>query len=390
LFDLLIKGGKVIDPAQNIEDTLDIGITGDKIAALTKDIRPQEGRTVINAAGKIVTPGLIDMHCHVFSGVHKDSLDPDEAGIMQGITTVVDAGSSGQAVFLAFPKYIIPSSRTNVFCFLSLASQGHTVMPELRDWAEVDVDATIATIETNRDIIKGLKLRLVGNLVADEVLKVWEVIKGISKKVGLPIMVHPTDRYGKTPLNVVPEIIALLEPGDILTHVFTPQPRGCVGPDSHFYPEVKEAIKRGVILEANSGPNFNSGIAKKGLAEGIIPHTLTSDYTSHRLSELQRGLFGLMSKFLSLGLDLTSVIKMTTSNPARVLGLDKKIGSLKIGMDADISVMESRSGLWELDEYGPAIKITESMKISEFLSPCFCVKSGKPIAIPTIMPSILQ
>jgi dihydroorotase len=387
LYDLLIKGGRVIDPAQGIDDKLDIGINGDKIAVLTKDIPPQQSHKVVDATGKIVTPGLIDMHCHVYAGVHKDSLDPDAAGIMQGVTTVVDAGSSGQAIFGGFSKYVIPSSRTNVICFLSLASHGQTLMPELRDWAEIDMDATIATIQSNRNTIKGLKLRLVGNLVANDGVKVWEAIKNVAKKVGLPVMVHPTDRWKKTPLGLTQEILALMEPGDILTHVYSPMHGGCLYPDGTFYPELKDAMKRGVILDVgHGGAQFNYNIASRGIAEGILPTTISTDLVNKRLDNCVFGLTVVMSKFLALGLDLMSIVRMTTMNPAHVLNVDKRIGSLKLGMDADISVVEIKSGLWELEELEG-----QSIKITDLLTPCFTIKSGQFIeAKPTARPKSLR
>jgi dihydroorotase len=379
MYELLIKGGRVIDPAQNIDDKLDIGINGDKISALTKDILPQQSLKVINATGKIVAPGLIDMHCHVYAGIHDDSPDPDVAGVMRGVTTVVDAGSAGQAIFRGFPKYVIPMSRTNVYCFLSIVSQGQTLRPELRDWAEIDIDKIIATIQSNRNIIKGLKLRMVGDLVAKDGIKVWEATKNAARKVGLPVMLHTPDHFKKTPLRLTREIIALMDPGDILSHIYSPIYGGCLSPEGTFYPELKDAMKRGVILDVagvgSHGTHFNYNIARKGIAEGILPTTISTDFTEKRLNDFVYGLTGIMSKFLALGLDLKSIIRMTTINPAHALSVDNKIGSLKLGMDADISILEIKSGLWGLEES------EEQSKITELLTPCFTIKSGQFIEV---------
>jgi dihydroorotase len=376
LYDVLIKGGRIIDPAQAIDDKLDIGINGDKIAALTKDIPPQQSHNVVDATGKIVTPGLIDMHCHVYSGIHKDGAEPDLAGVMQGVTTVVDAGSSGQAIFNGFPKYVIPSSLTNIFCFLSLASQGHTLMPELRDWAEVDVDATISTIESNRDIIKGIKLRLVGNLVADDGIKVWKTAKDAARRVCLPVMIHTADKWERTPVELTQKILALMEPGDILSHVYTPARGGCVNVDGTFYPELKDAMERGVVLDVSHGTNqFSYNIARKGMAQGILPTTISTDLAGKRLDNFIYGLTVIMSKFLALGLDLNSIIRMTTVNPARALSEESRIGSLKPGMDADVSILEIKSGLWELED-----SEKQSIQMTELVAPCFAIRSGQVIA----------
>ncbi len=138
MYNLLIKGGRVIDPAQNIDDKLDTAISEGKIAKVAKDIPAQESERVVDARGKIVTPGLIDLHCHVYDSIYNNSVEPDAAGVRQGVTTVVDGGSAGQATFGGFPKYVIPSSRTTIFCFLHLGSLGLSVKPELRDWEEID------------------------------------------------------------------------------------------------------------------------------------------------------------------------------------------------------------------------------------------------------------
>ena len=223
MYDLIIKGGRVIDPAQKIDGRLDIGVNGETIAALGKDIPSSGGRQVIDAAGKIVTPGLIDMHCHVYSHVHDTSVEPDDAGVKQGVTTVVDAGSAGQAIFGGFPRYVIPASRTSVHCFLHLASQGLTITPELVDWREVNTDAMAATIECHRDLIKGVKLRLIGNLANSYGAKVVEVAKRVAGTFDLPIMVHLGDFEKQISPTLTEEFLPLMEKGDILSHVYTAQ-----------------------------------------------------------------------------------------------------------------------------------------------------------------------
>ena len=148
MYDVLLKGGRIIDPSQDIDDTLDVAVSGDKIAKVAKDIPPQLGQQVIDVRDKIVTPGLIDIHCHAAGSLLKICVDPDIAGVNQCVTTVVDGGSTGEAIFGGFPRYVIPSSLTRVFCFIHLSSQGLSVMPELRDWDEINLEATANTIES--------------------------------------------------------------------------------------------------------------------------------------------------------------------------------------------------------------------------------------------------
>jgi len=217
MYDLLIKRGRVIDPSQNIDDKLDIAISGGKISKVAKDIPAQESQQVIDARDKIVTPGLIDLHCHVCGGIINICVEPDTAGVKQGVTTVVDGGSTGQAIFGGFPRYVIPSSHTTVFCFLHLGSQGLSIMPELRGWEEIDLDATAATIDSNRDVIKGVKLRLVGNIIESAGVKVVKMAKEIARKFDLPIMIHIGDVQKRISPTLTQEVLPLLEPGDILS-----------------------------------------------------------------------------------------------------------------------------------------------------------------------------
>ena len=141
MHDLLLKGGRVIDPSQNLDDKSDVAVTDKEIAKVAKDIPSQQGQQVIDVGGKIVTPGLIDLHCHVAGSLLTMSIDPDIAGVNQSVTTVVDGGSTGEATFSGFPRYVIPASLTRVFCFLHLSSQGLSIMPELRDWDEINLEA---------------------------------------------------------------------------------------------------------------------------------------------------------------------------------------------------------------------------------------------------------
>jgi dihydroorotase len=377
MHDLLVKGGRVIDPAQEIDGHLDIAIDGNKITAIGANISYQQGRRVIDVTGKIVTPGLIDMHCHVYAGIHKDSTEPDSAGVKQGVTTVVDGGSAGQAIFAGFPQYIIPSARTNVVCFLNLSSIGQALFPapELKDWSEILADAIVSAVESNRAVIRGLKLRLVGNLVASEGVKVWEEAKKVAKRCGLPIMVHLGDNEKKISPETTRQILARMEPDDIISHFLTPRYGGCTFLDGRFYPELLDAVERGVVLDTADGKkNVSFSIARKAMSLGILPTTISTDLVKMSLNGPTYGLTVSMSKFLALGLDLKSIIKMTTINPARAIGLDHRLGSIKVGMDADLSILEMKSGCWELVDAEEEI-----IKAAQLLVPHCAVKSGEII-----------
>jgi len=387
MYDLLIKNGRVVDPAQNIDDELDIAISGDKIAKVAKDIPSGGSRQVVDAKDRIVTPGLIDIHCHVYDSVSKIGVEPDDAGVKQGVTTVVDGGSAGQSIFNGFTKYIIPSFRTTVLCFLHLGSLGLSIIPELRGWEEVDLDATTATIESNRDVIRGIKLRLVGDLVASDGVKIVKIAKKITKKFGLPIMVHIGDIDKQVSPTLTQEFLPLMEPGDILSHVFTAQLGSILRPDGTILPELREAMQRGVVLDVAHGRyNFSFDVAGKAMAQGILPTTLSTDLVLPSLTNIVYGLTVTISKFMALGLSLSQVVEMATINPARAINTEDRRGSLKPGMDADVSIMELLSGTWKLED-----SMRKTIEANTLIAPTMTVKSGRLIpAQPVARPQPLS
>ena len=365
----------MIDPAQGLDGRMDVAVSGDKIALVSEEIPAMECRKVIDAAGKIVTPGLIDLHCHCYDGGIPDGLLPDDAGVKQGVTTVVDAGSAGQATFGGLPKYVIPAARTTVFCFLHLGSQGLSIMPEIRDWQEIDLAATETVIGAYPGLIKGVKLRLVGNTVANAGTRVVEMAKETAGKFGLPIMIHIGDTKRQVSPTLTREFLPLMEKGDILSHVFTGNMGSILLEDGSVMPELRAAAERGVVMDiANGRSNLSFEVARQGMAQGIMPTTLSTDVTSASLTALVYGLTVTMSKFLALGLDIKQIIEMTTVNSARALRIEDRKGSLKPGMDADISVLEILSGNWEL-----ADSVPEMLRVTELVSPVLVVKAGQVI-----------
>ena len=387
MYDLLIKHGRVIDPAQNIDDKLDIAINKDKITKVAKDIPSGESQRVVDVKDRIVTPGLIDMHCHVYDSISKIGVKPDDAGVKQGVTTVVDGGSAGQATFDGFPKYVIPASRTTVFCFLHLGSLGLSIMPELRSWEEIDLDATAATIESNRDVIKGIKLRLVGNIVASAGVEVVKIAKKVTKNFGLPIMVHIGDKDKQVSTTLTQELLPLMEPGDILSHVFTAQLGSILRPDGTILPELREAMQRGVVLDVAHGrANLSFEVARKTMAQGILPTTLSTDLVLTSLIDIVYGMTVTMSKFMALGLNLKQVVEMATINPACAISIKDRKGSLKPGMDADVSILKLLSGTWRLED-----SEQKTIEVTKLIAPVVTIKSGQLIpAQPVAQPQPLS
>jgi dihydroorotase len=377
MYDILIKGGRVIDPAQKLAGQLDVAINGDRITRLSEDISPKESKQVINAQGKIVTPGLIDSHCHVYSKMEPPGAEPDTVGINQGVTTVVDGGSAGQATLADFKKDIA-TAHTTVYCLLHIGSLGQITVPELRNWEEIDLDATAATIQANRDLIRGIKIRLLGDLISRDGVEVVKTAQKAAKRFNLPLVVHMGDLKQQVAPTLTQETLPLLESGDILTHLYNSNWGGCLRSDGTFLPELTQAMQRGVILDIGRGRiHFNFEVAKNGLSQGIIPNTISSDIVAPSITDRVYGLTAVMSTLLGLGLKLTQVIEMSTINPARALGLADRIGSLKPGMVADISILNLLSGKWTVVD-----SVQKTLILTQLLSPDSTVKSGVPV--PTV------
>ena len=377
----------MIDPAQNVDDVLDVAINGNRVSRVARDIPASQSLKMVTARGKIVTPGLIDVHCHVYDGIVKNGVAPDAAGVRQGVTTVVDGGSAGQAIFGGFPRYVIPKAHTTIFCFLHLGSQGLSIMPELRDRDEIDLDATAATIAAHRNIIKGVKLRLVGNIIASDGVKVVKTAKETAKKFGLPIMIHIGDAKKQVSSTLTREFLPLMEKGDILSHVYTAMPGSTLRPDGTVLPELREASNRGVVLDIAHGRfNFSFEVARKILAQGIRPTTISTDVNAQSVYGPVFGMSVMMTKMMTLGLELRQIVEMSTINPARAIGEENRIGSLKPGMVADVSILELLPGKWQLTD-----SQKEIIEVNNLLVPSLTVKAGKLIAAaPVARPPVIN
>ena len=381
MYELLVKSGLVIDPAQGIHDQRDIGISQGKIVALASDIAPSEAKRVIDAKGKIVTPGLIDIHTHVADGIIFFATSPDEVGVLTGVTTVCDGGSTGYATFEAFKRYVIPQARTDVFCFLHLCSTGLAIVPEIWSWQNIDREAMLRTIEENRDIIKGIKLRAIGAVMQNLGMDAIRVAKRIAAEAGLPLMIHiGIDSEETVPEDAISvftrEMLSLLDKGDILTHIFTWRPGAIIRPDGSVLPELKEAMQRGIVLDVGQADHhWSFEIAQKGLEQGVVPTTISTDLVNSNINGPVFSLLATMSRFLAVGLTLTQLIEMTTINPARVIGEEQRRGSLRIGMPADISLLELTEGDFL---FADGIE-GKTFKGNHLLIPKLTLKSGREI-----------
>jgi dihydroorotase len=348
-FDLLLKQGTLIDPAQKLHAIRDVGIRQGVIAEVASEI-PSPAAREIDARGMLVTPGLIDLHTHVAEHLMPIAVAPDEAGVNSGVTAVCDAGSVGYAGYAAFKNYVVLKAKTDVFCFLHLSPTGQMISPEIC-WESLDPNRVLDLIGRETDTIKGIKIRANSQMVANPDLAILKTAKKICSQVQLPLMVHiglnfEEEVSDETLLEFNRRMLSMLESGDILTHTYTSRPGGVIFPDKGVMPELKAAARRGVILDvAPAKSHFSFPIARIGLEDGIVPAVLSTDVTKTNFQG--PALFSLpvvMSKFLALGLNLDDVIDKVTAAPAKILKETHRRGSVTVGFPADLTLFELREG----------------------------------------------
>ncbi|MGB6453063.1 MAG: amidohydrolase family protein [Streptosporangiaceae bacterium] len=357
-YDLLIKGGHVLDPGQGLDGTLDIAITGGKISQIAADIPAAEAARVleVRGEGRHVVPGLIDMHTHVANGaitegVGMGNCDADAIGVHSGVTTVSDCGSVGVANLGVFPAYILPTAKTRVITMVNVGSYAHT-MPgpaDVNSLDDINRDALVTAAEHNPGLIAGVKLRIVGPAFGEIGEDIITKAKAAAKDLGVPLMVHIGDFTAKDATSAARRgeltrfLLKTFEPGDILTHLCTPNAGRVLDPSGRPYPEVAEARANGVVLDSALGRgNFGIEVARRQADAGLYPDTISSDLTA--LGQSFHSLLECMAKFMSVGYTLADVVKATTSTAAAALGLADTIGALAIGRDADITILDVAEG----------------------------------------------
>jgi len=344
-YDLVIKGGRVVDPARGASDVDDIGIQDGCIRSVSGSIPLSEARKVIPAEGRVVVPGLIDMHCHPGT-IDKGTLQPDEIGIHAGVTTLCEGGEAGAGNFHPLLEHEIRSSVTDMFCFLNFAVAGLAGFPQPEICQENDINPVLTrqVVEDNRAFIKGIKLRVIAPMAESMGMKVVETAKQLASDLHLPLVLHIGEgrqrRPGDTIDDFVRQTVELLESGDVLSHFLTWEAGGVISSEGLVSEELLKAQKRGVVLDACMGAShFSFSIARHAMAQGVLPTVISTDINAANMQVVQ-SLPVAMSKLLNLGIPLEQVVAMTTANPARVLGEDACRGTMKPGMAADITILE--------------------------------------------------
>ena len=407
LYDLLLRGGRVIDPAQKLDGAYDVAVRDGRIAAVLPSIAPSSAKNSIDVSGKLVLPGLIDTHAHVFQYVTgRFGLEADLCGVRSGVTTLIDQGGPSCMTLPAFREFVVNQKQSRVLAFLSAylvgGMEGH-YYPALYKPDCLDIDATVKAAAENRDIVKGFKAHAELGGFARWGIEVIRQAAEIGKRAGLPVYIHfgqlwdlpASGDNGVDPDRILEQVVPLLKPGDIIAHPFTRHPGGFVGRDGKVHPIVKEALAMGLKTDVGHGSHFSYRMARIALDAGIMPDTLGADMHGYNtrvpkpspslagtpdehpdkehmfFGKTRFSLVSAMSSMLALGVPLEKIVPMVTTHPARMVGLESEIGLLKPGVAADVSVLHDERGSWTLrDNEGNRVQT------GRMLRPHFCLRAG--------------
>lgn len=345
--DLIIQGGRVIDPVSGLDEITDVGIADGRIAAIGPDLaREHPTAEVRDVRGRIVTPGLIDQHVHVFPGLGNFCLDADRVGVGMGVPTIIDAGTSGVTTFEISRTAVIdhPNTQTNIValmdpCAIYLATKDF-ICHKLHiagDLRNLDADYAAEVLERNRDVLRGLKVRACSAGDDEHKSPFLETAKGVAGD--LPVMVH-FGRFPHTRSISAADTLDALRPGDIVTHCYRGS-GGAVDQDGNILPEFIAAYERGVRMDVgHSGEDFRFRAARALLDAGYPPHTISTDINLFNINAPVVSLTMTMTKFLALGVDLVDVLRMVTCNVAEQMGMSDTLGQLAVGRAAHVSVLD--------------------------------------------------
>lgn len=339
---MLIKGGTVIDPAQELHAVRDVAIAGGRIAALGEEIYEETAQTVVDASGYLVTPGLIDLHVHVWWGVSHYGVEPDPTCLARGVTTVYDTGSAGADTFPGFKKYVIDASATRIKAFLHVSSQGLLApdIGELTDLRFADLDRAVRMCNEYKEDIVGVKIRMTTKLVGENGEEGLKRAREISDATGLPLMIHPN----ASPLSF-DAMIDALRAGDIVTHCFHQSDTGILDDSGAIRPAARRAAENGILFDVGHGQgSFVFDVAEAAMAQDFPPDAISSDLHVYNLNGPVFDLLTTVSKFLFLGLSLDRALEKVTAAPARAMGVLGEIGTLRPGSAADLAILELKTG----------------------------------------------
>ena len=360
-FDLVLTGARVLDPSQNIDRVTDVGFAQGKIVAVGDGLARQ-AVSVRDCSGSIVTPGLIDLHTHVYAGGSSLSVDPLPLTATGGLTTLIDAGSAGPGNFAGFRAHVIAPSPVRILAYLNISFAGiyafskRVMVGESGDQRLLAPIDAVEVARANRDVLVGIKVR-VGHIASGTSGTIpLDIARQVADELRLPMMVHVDH-----PPPTLEEVLARMRPGDILTHCFRPFPNSPVS-NGRILPAVLEARERGVLFDIGHGMgSFSYDVARVMLAGGFMPDTISSDVHALCIEGPAFDLITTMSKFLCLGVPLGAAVKAVTVNAAAALQRPD-LGSLKPGSAGDASILRVETGAFDyVDSTGAVLRGEEKI-----------------------------
>lgn len=405
-YDLLLRGGHLIDPSTGWDGPADIGITDGRVASVQASLPGAAARETIDLRGRLVIPGMIDTHAHVYTYVSgRFGLPADLVGVQSGVTTLVDQGGASCMTLPGFAKFIVEPAASRVLAFISAyvvgGLEGH-YYPNLYSPEGVDVGATVKAARANPDLVRGIKAHAELGGMARWGLEVMRKAAEIGREANLPVYVHfgqlwplpDSGANGVDPDSILPQIVELMRPGDILAHPFTRHPGGFIDRQGRLHPAVRDAVARGLKIDVGHGSHFSFEMARRALEAGVMPDTLGADMHGYNTrmppppgtpathsdpeeahpfaGNARFSLSQAMSELLALGLTLPQIVPMVTTNAARMLGRTDTLGTLKPGAVADVSVLADERGRFRLSDNAGNELIADRL-----LLPLFCLRAGR-------------
>ncbi|SEO70076.1 dihydroorotase [Methylobacterium sp. UNC300MFChir4.1] len=346
--DLILKGARVIDPSQNHDWICDVAFADGRVSGFGRDLPAGPGTQVRDMEGAIVTPGLIDLHTHVYWGGTSLGIDADDFCRTSGVTTSVDTGSAGPGNFAGFRSHVIERSQARILAYLHVSFAGifgfsKTIMVgESEDPRLMAPREAVEVADANRDVIVGIKVRVGRHASGDQGTAPLDIALQVAEETGLPLMAHIDE-----PPPSYEQVLAMLRPGDVLTHAFRPFPNSPITAQGAVKPALREARARGVIFDIGHGKgSFAFRTARAMLAGGFLPDTISSDVHQLCIEGPAFDQVTTMSKMLCLGMSLTEVVAASTVNAAVALKR-MEYGTLKVGALGDATVLAVRDGAFD-------------------------------------------
>ena len=369
MYDLLIKGGRIIDPSQGLDAVTDVALSDGKVVAMGENIPESDARELVDATGLIVTPGLVDLHVHAYWGASRFGIEPDVGNITRGVTTAVDAGSSGANTFPAFRRYVIERSDTRLFALLNISTMGMALgYGGLEDIRWADVESAVQVGCDNSEHVLGIKARI-PTVTPAQYTEILKRARDAAECIGGFLMLH----LGGQAIPVA-ERLAMLRSGDVVTHSFrTGKSAGILDTEGRVIDAAWDAQQRGVVFDVgHGGGSFSFDTAEKAMSQGFMPNNISSDLHIGNYEGPVFDLVTTLSKFLWLGVSLYDVIRLSTKTAASIIGKSAALGTLRVGAEGDVTLLRLDNGAFTLTDSGG-----RSVEARQRLSHLRTIKGGR-------------